>query len=78
MSSLNATPRSIGYWLIRMFCAGGAAAINQWFRPSVSTKIRHLIFVPEGHRTLAGGGAQRNHRLMSDVLPGQRSNAGFL
>jgi len=69
MSSLNANPRSIGYWLIRMFCAGGAAAINQWFRPSVSTKIRRLIYVPEGQRTLAGGGAQRNH--------GKRHNRGL-
>jgi len=31
MSSLNATPRSIGHWLIRKFCAGGAEEISRWW-----------------------------------------------
>jgi mono/diheme cytochrome c family protein len=29
MSSLNATPRSIGHWLIHKFCAGGADEISR-------------------------------------------------
>ena len=54
MSSLNANPGSIGQWLIRKFCAGGAEEISRWWNPKASTQF----FAPEAQRTLAGGGAR--------------------
>src|SRR5262245_54051806 len=79
MSRISANPRSISHWLIHKFCAGGVEEISRWFPPSVSTQIRHLIFVPEGHQTLAGGGAQRNHRNSPKPIsrPGRDAGPGF-
>src|SRR5262249_24166118 len=54
---------------------GGTADISRWRNPKASTQF----FAPEAQRTLAGGGAQRNHRIWPKPIsrPGRDAGPGF-
>ena len=52
MSSLNANPRSIGHWLISMFCAGGAEEISRsWNHRYKAADVLRPEGAPEWRRS---------------------------